>query len=151
MVTVTAGFAVPVERMVIVTAELVSYISLLNGGFVSCVYHASVVNNDCSSLCYLLFPAPVLGAAVNLVPAMVRAIGSKLVKQDEEGRNLSRSSVAVLFNVKSLFDVRVITWEIFLLSKIGSLFYMKCNMAKQTFLNAQPKYWTLSYKELYFS
>ena len=77
--------------MVIVTSELVCHRSRLNGDFVSYVYIDSVVNSDCSSLCYLLFPAPVLGAAVNLVPAMVRAIGSKLVKQDEEGRNLSAS------------------------------------------------------------
>lgn len=35
-----------------------------------------------------VFSAPVAGAASNLVAPMVRAISSKLVKQEEEGQNL---------------------------------------------------------------
>ena len=94
-----------------------------------------VVNSDCSSLYYLLFPAPLLGAAVNLVPAMVRAIGSKLVKQDEEGRNLPGSSLAVLIDVKPLFYACVITRN-FSHYRKPVVFYMNCNMAEQKMFNA---------------
>ncbi|KAK2193221.1 hypothetical protein NP493_16g02019 [Ridgeia piscesae] len=65
----------------------------------------------------LVFIAPVVGAAMNLVSTMVRAISSKLVRRDEEGAMFATISVAMVMSVvvgqsvfNNLYSATVFVW-----------------------------------------
>ncbi|KAI0211480.1 hypothetical protein LSAT2_003701 [Lamellibrachia satsuma] len=84
-------------------------------GTISGVAYQAVMAFSVTTL--LVFMAPVAGAASNLVAPMVRAISSKLVKQEEEGALFATIALAIALSVlvgqvifNNIYSATVFVW-----------------------------------------